>query len=134
MADESRGRETGDADRGVQRRDGNGRRAIRNWAAPKSILYYEMLPYLANDPDHLDRKGFEVVNAEGKRISSGAVDWWSYGENIPYHVRQRPGKTNALGNIKFLFPNSHDIYMHDTPAKKLFAKSVRAFSHGCVRV
>ena len=104
------------------------------WGVPKSILYYEMLPYLANDPYYLDRKGFEVVNAKGKRISSGAVDWWSYGENIPYDVRQRPGKTNALGNIKFLFPNSHDIYMHDTPAKKLFAKSVRAFSHGCVRV
>jgi murein L,D-transpeptidase YcbB/YkuD len=104
------------------------------WGVPKSILYYEMLPYLANDPYYLDRKGFEVINSKGRKVSSGSVDWWSYGENIPYDVRQRPGRTNALGNIKFLFPNSHDIYMHDTPAKKLFAKDMRAFSHGCVRV
>lgn len=104
------------------------------WGVPKSILYYEMLPYLASDPYYLDRKGFEVINSRGRKVSSGSVNWWSYGQNIPYDVRQKPGKTNALGSIKFLFPNSHDIYMHDTPAKSLFAKSVRAFSHGCVRV
>jgi murein L,D-transpeptidase YcbB/YkuD len=104
------------------------------WGVPKSIIKYEMLPYLVNDPSYLDRKGFEVVNSQGQVVSSSSVDWWAYGDRIPFDVRQPPGDENALGNIKFLFPNSHDIYMHDTPTKDLFAKSVRAFSHGCVRV
>jgi murein L,D-transpeptidase YcbB/YkuD len=104
------------------------------WGVPKSIIKYEMLPYLVNDPSYLDRKGFEVVNSRGEVISSRSVDWWAYGDRIPYDIRQPPGDDNALGNIKFLFPNSHDIYMHDTPTKDLFNEQVRAFSHGCVRV
>jgi murein L,D-transpeptidase YcbB/YkuD len=104
------------------------------WGVPQSIIKYEMLPYLVNDPSYLDRKGFEVVNSKGLVVSSRSVDWWAYGDKIPYDVRQPPGNDNALGNIKFLFPNSHDIYMHDTPTKELFNKTVRAFSHGCVRV
>jgi murein L,D-transpeptidase YcbB/YkuD len=104
------------------------------WGVPKSILKYEMLPYLVNDPSYLDRKGFEVVDANGRVVSSDSIDWWAYGDKIPFDVRQPPGDDNALGNIKFLFPNSHDIYMHDTPTKDLFNERVRAFSHGCVRV
>ncbi len=104
------------------------------WGVPKSIIKYEMMPYLVNDPSYLDRKGFEVVNSQGDVVSSSSVDWWAYGDKIPYDVRQPPGDDNALGNIKFLFPNSHDIYMHDTPTKNLFAEKSRAFSHGCVRV
>jgi murein L,D-transpeptidase YcbB/YkuD len=104
------------------------------WGVPRSIIKYEMMPYLVNDPSYLDRKGFEVVNARGEVVSSSTVDWWAYGDKIPYDVRQPPGDDNALGNIKFLFPNSHDIYMHDTPTKDLFKQKVRAFSHGCVRV
>ena len=104
------------------------------WGVPKSIIKYEMMPYLVNDPSYLDRKGFEVVNARGEVVSSSSVDWWAYGDKIPYDVRQPPGDDNALGHIKFLFPNSHDIYMHDTPTRELFAERVRAFSHGCVRV
>jgi murein L,D-transpeptidase YcbB/YkuD len=93
-----------------------------------------MLPKLLDNPYHLDDEGFEVINAKGNRVSSASVDWWSYGDRIPFDVRQPPGNGNALGRIKFLFPNAHDIYMHDTPAKKLFKKAERAFSHGCVRV
>jgi murein L,D-transpeptidase YcbB/YkuD len=104
------------------------------WGVPRSIIKYEMMPYLVNDPSYLDRKGFEVVNSQGEIISSSSVDWWAYGDKIPYDIRQPPGDDNALGNIKFLFPNSHDIYMHDTPTKNLFADKTRAFSHGCVRV
>jgi murein L,D-transpeptidase YcbB/YkuD len=104
------------------------------WGVPRSIIKYEMMPYLVNDPSYLDRKGFEVVNSKGEVVSSSSVDWWAYGDKIPYDVRQPPGDDNALGNIKFLFPNSHDIYMHDTPTKNLFAERARAFSHGCVRV
>lgn len=104
------------------------------WRVPKSIIKHEMLPELLNDPSYLDRKGFEVVNPQGQTVSSDSVDWWAYGDKIPYDVRQPPGDDNALGKIKFLFPNSHDIYLHDIPAKDLFQDSVRAFSHGCVRV
>jgi murein L,D-transpeptidase YcbB/YkuD len=104
------------------------------WGVPRSIIKYEMMPYLVNDPSYLDRKGFEVVNARGEVVSSTSVDWWAYGDKIPYDVRQPPGADNALGHIKFLFPNSHDIYMHDTPTRELFKERVRAFSHGCVRV
>jgi murein L,D-transpeptidase YcbB/YkuD len=104
------------------------------WNVPKSIVSHEMLPRLSEDPYYLDDNGYEVLDAQGQHISSAAVDWWSYGDVIPFDVRQPPGNENALGRIKFLFPNSHDIYMHDTPAKKLFAKATRAFSHGCIRV
>ena len=104
------------------------------WGVPGSIIKHEMLPMLMRDPYYLDRKGFEVVAPGGRVVSSGEVDWWAYGDRIPFDVRQPPGDDNALGNIKFLFPNSHDIYMHDTPTKNLFGQSVRAFSHGCVRV
>jgi L,D-transpeptidase YcbB len=104
------------------------------WNVPKSIVAHEMLPRLSEDPYYLDDNGYEVLDAQGQRISSSSVDWWSYGGTIPFDVRQPPGNGNALGRIKFLFPNSHDIYMHDTPTKKLFAKATRAFSHGCIRV
>ena len=104
------------------------------WNVPKSIVKHEMLPQLMDDPYYLDDKGYEVVDASGDLVSSGAVDWWSYGDKIPFDVRQPPGDGNALGNIKFLFPNKHNVYMHDTPTKKLFKESVRAFSHGCIRI
>jgi L,D-transpeptidase YcbB len=104
------------------------------WGVPQSIIRYEMMPYLARDRGYLDREGYEVVNAKGKVVSSRSVNWWAYGSKIPFGVRQPPGDDNALGRIKFLFPNAHDIYMHDTPTKKLFGEDVRAFSHGCVRV
>jgi murein L,D-transpeptidase YcbB/YkuD len=104
------------------------------WGVPQSIIRYEMMPRLARDRRYLDRLGYEVVNERGKRVSSRSVNWWGYRGVIPFGVRQPPGDDNALGRIKFLFPNKHDIYMHDTPTKDLFAQDVRAFSHGCVRV
>jgi len=103
------------------------------WGVPKSILVNEMLPKLRNDPGYLDRLGYEVSNGR-KRISSYNVDWWGVGANFPYDVRQPPGRKNALGELKIMFPNKHSIYMHDTPAKKLFGREKRAFSHGCVRL
>jgi L,D-transpeptidase YcbB len=104
------------------------------WGVPQSIIRYEMMPYLAKDRRYLDRQGYEVLNSKGRKVSSRSVNWWAYGSKIPFSVRQPPGDDNALGRIKFLFPNRHDIYMHDTPTKKLFAEEVRAFSHGCIRV
>ena len=104
------------------------------WGVPQSIIANEMLPKLVNDPSYLDRLGYEVTNSRGRRVSSSSVDWWNYYDKVPFGVRQPPGRKNALGQLKFLFPNKHAIYLHDTPTKKLFNRSQRAFSHGCVRV
>ena len=106
------------------------------WGVPQSIIRKEFIPKLMRDPHWLDREGYEVRDRKGRRISSAAVDWAAYrnAKVIPFDIRQLPGDKNALGRIKVLFPNKHSIYMHDTPAKSLFRRSVRAFSHGCVRV
>lgn len=104
------------------------------WGVPPSIIAGEYLPKLWNDPGYLDRIGFEVTTLNGKRIPSRAINWNAYGSKVPFNIVQPPGGDNALGEIKFLFPNKHNIYMHDTPNRELFANEVRTFSHGCVRV
>ncbi|UVK37001.1 murein L,D-transpeptidase [Mesorhizobium sp. AR10] len=104
------------------------------WGVPQSILVNEMLPRLRRDPGYLDRAGYEVVDARGKRIPSSSVNWGAYGSKIPYGVRQQPSEANALGELKILFPNKHAIYMHDTPQKSFFQRDMRALSHGCVRL
>ena len=104
------------------------------WNVPRSIATKEMLPNLWANPYYLDDKGFEVFSRRGQ-VSSGSVDWGEFTpKTMPYTFRQPPGPANALGSMKFLFPNRHNVYMHDTPTKHLFSKNVRAFSHGCVRV
>ncbi len=100
------------------------------WGVPRSIIVNEMLPKLRNDPSYLDRLGYET-SYRGRRVSSSSVDWYS---TASVDVRQPPGRSNALGELKILFPNSHAIYMHDTPSKSLFQRDTRAFSHGCVRL
>jgi len=104
------------------------------WGVPQSIIVNEMLPRLRRDPGYLDRAGYEVTDARGRRIPSSAINWGAYGAKVPYNVRQAPSEANALGELKILFPNKHAIYMHDTPAKDLFQRDIRAFSHGCVRL
>lgn len=104
------------------------------WGVPQSIIVNEMLPRLRRDPGYLDRAGYEVFNGKGKRIPSSSVNWWRYGANVPYTIRQTPSEANALGELKILFPNEHAIYMHDTPVKHLFERDSRAFSHGCIRL
>jgi L,D-transpeptidase YcbB len=104
------------------------------WGVPQSIIRKEMLPKLRRDPGYFDRIGWKVVAPNGKVVKSRSVQWWRFGKKIPYSVIQPPSDDNALGEVKFLFPNKHNIYMHDTPARDLFAQSKRAFSHGCVRV
>ena len=104
------------------------------WGVPQSIIVNEMLPRLRRDPGYLDRAGYEVYNAKGKRVSSSSVAWGAYGSKIPFGVRQTPSEANALGELKILFPNKHAIYMHDTPQKQYFERENRALSHGCVRL
>ncbi len=104
------------------------------WGVPQSIIVNEMLPRLRNDPGYLDRSGYEVTDAQGRRVSSSAIDWSQYGSKVPFNVRQAPSEANALGELKILFPNKHAIYMHDTPQKAFFQRDNRALSHGCVRL
>jgi murein L,D-transpeptidase YcbB/YkuD len=104
------------------------------WGVPQSIIVNEMLPRLRDDPGYLDRSGYEVTDAQGKRIPSSAIDWNQYGSRVPFNVRQAPSEANALGELKILFPNKHAIYMHDTPQKSFFQRDNRALSHGCVRL
>ena len=104
------------------------------WGVPASIIINEYGPKMRKDPGYLDRNGFIVVDLKGEQIGSDSVDWYNIGANPNFGIQQLAGGGNALGELKFLFPNAHDIYMHDTPTKNLFNDTVRAFSHGCVRV
>lgn len=106
------------------------------WHVPINIVKKEMLGQIQKDPKYLQNKNFKVSkNIDGKTtlVDPGSVDW-SQAKPGDYHFSQRSGGGNSLGRLKFLFPNKHDIYMHDTPGKALFDRDIRAFSHGCVRV
>ena len=102
------------------------------WNVPSSIATNEIKPHLIANPGYLASQNMEMLSG-GKVINASAIDWTQTNINR-FHIRQRPGAGNALGRVKFLFPNQHDIYLHDTPSKSLFSRSVRAYSHGCVRV
>lgn len=105
------------------------------WNVPRSILANELLPALRKNPEYLKQHNMEVYTGSGKVIASTHINWHLYkGYDFPYNIRQKPGRNNALGRVKFLFPNEYNIYLHDTPAKNLFAQPVRAFSHGCIRI
>ena len=104
------------------------------WNVPSSILRGEIAPAVLRNPGYIERNNYDLLY-NGTAVSPWQVDWSQVSaSNFPFRVRQRPGPGNALGQIKFLFPNKHDVYLHDTPSKSLFARDFRAFSHGCVRV
>ena len=104
------------------------------WNIPESILLAETLPAITKDRGFLERNGMEVVPISSSApIDDDEVDWDAVSSGR-VRVRQRPGAGNALGKIKFPFSNDQAIYLHDTPSTSLFARDVRAFSHGCVRV
>ena len=103
------------------------------WTVPYSIATREMLPRLRQNP-FAYAEDFDVF-MNGRLVSWGSVSWVSYGPgNFPFTFRQRPGPKNALGKVKFMLPNPHNIYLHDTPAKEKFLSTTRAFSHGCIRL
>ena len=106
------------------------------WNVTPNIARREILPEVAKDRGYLARNDFELVRGWGD--DAPVVDPWSVSDaelfSGRYRVRQRPGPLNALGRVKFMFPNDRNIYLHDTPARELFDERVRAFSHGCVRV
>ncbi|MEM9326923.1 MAG: L,D-transpeptidase family protein [Bacteroidota bacterium] len=105
------------------------------WTVPVSIALNETLPSILSKENYLETRHFEVLR-NGRVVDPSAIDFSRYGPgNLPYTFRQKPGPWNALGRMKFIFPNEYSVYLHDTPARYLFSKEgTRAFSHGCVRV
>lgn len=105
------------------------------WTVPASIIAKEILPAVKRNPDYLAKKGFSLVDPKtGDEVDPYAVDWSKYTKGIPYKVVQGSGDDNALGILKFNFPNKYAVYLHDTNQRYLFAQTVRSLSHGCVRV
>jgi murein L,D-transpeptidase YcbB/YkuD len=105
------------------------------WTIPPTILAKDILPKMKKDPSYLQKKNMQVLTQDGKVVDPGTIDWSSVSaKGFPYIIRQTPGPHNALGRVKFMFPNPHFVYLHDTPSKELFNRSSRAFSSGCIRV
>lgn len=107
-----------------------------NWNVPNSIASKEISPKVSRNPDYLERGGYSVFDQSGNRIDPSTINWSLYGRNnpLPYRIVQSRGADGVLGTVKFMFPNRHGIYLHDTQTRHLFKKDFRAFSHGCVRI
>ncbi|MCW8797420.1 MAG: L,D-transpeptidase family protein [Prosthecochloris sp.] len=106
-----------------------------SWNVPPGILKKEALPSMKSDGGYLSRNGLQVIDRNGNVVDPSSIDWAGYSAgSFPYRLRQPPGVGNALGRVKFMFPNRHFVYLHDTPGKHLFDRSERAFSHGCIRL
>lgn len=104
------------------------------WTVPASIIQKEILPAIKRDPGYLALKGFSLIDKNGEEVDPYSVDWSKYKKGIPYKVVQGSGDANALGVLKFNFPNKYAVYLHDTNQRHLFGRAVRTLSHGCVRV
>ncbi|MEM6578452.1 MAG: L,D-transpeptidase family protein [Pseudomonadota bacterium] len=103
------------------------------WHVPRSIAVKEYLPKLRANPNAVGH--LRMVNSRGQVVSRKNIDFSAYGpRSFPYAMKQPPSSSNALGLVKFMFPNEYNIYLHDTPHKKLFARETRAYSHGCIRL
>ncbi|NIZ62715.1 murein L,D-transpeptidase [Sedimentitalea sp. CY04] len=104
-----------------------------SWYVPRSIVTKEYLPQLKENPNAA--RHIEITDNRGRQVDRSAVDFTQFtARSFPFAMRQPPSRRNALGLVKFMFPNKHNIYLHDTPAKNLFSREVRAYSHGCIRL
>ena len=104
-----------------------------SWYVPRSIIVNEYLPALRNNPNAV--RHIEITDSRGRKVNRSTANFAKYNaRNFPYSMRQPPSRSNALGLVKFMFPNKYNIYLHDTPAKALFKREVRAYSHGCIRL
>jgi murein L,D-transpeptidase YcbB/YkuD len=105
------------------------------WETPPSLAVRDKLPAFRSDPASVRRLGFQVIDRSGSIVDPDTIDWSAVpAQGFPYRLRQAPGPQNALGEVKFMFPNSHNVYLHDTPTRGLFSQTRRDFSSGCVRV
>ncbi|WP_421784990.1 L,D-transpeptidase family protein [Hyphobacterium sp.] len=105
------------------------------WETPHSLAIRDKLPAFRRDPSSVQRLGFQIIDRSGNLVDPDTIDWTQVeASNFPYRLRQAPGPLNALGEVKFIFPNRHNVYLHDTPTRGLFAQRRRNFSSGCIRV
>ena len=104
------------------------------WTIPESIVEKEIIPGMKKDTGYLRKKGYMLLNSKNEEVSPDSVKWAKYDKKIPYKVIQGSGDDNALGVLKFNFPNKYSVYLHDTNQRYYFGQDVRALSHGCVRV
>ena len=107
------------------------------WEVPPRLAAQDKLPLIRRDPAYLAREHLRVLRGWGeaaRELDPATIDWQRVRAPLPFRLRQDPGPWNALGQVKFMFPNSHDVYLHDTPARELFAHAERGFSSGCIRV
>jgi murein L,D-transpeptidase YcbB/YkuD len=108
------------------------------WNVPNNIAVRDKLPLIQENPDYLARQGFRVFlkgDSDLAELDPETIDWGAVTANdFPYRLRQDPGPLNALGGVKFMFPNRYNVYLHDTPQRELFGESVRTFSSGCIRL
>jgi murein L,D-transpeptidase YcbB/YkuD len=103
------------------------------WHVPRSIATKEYLPMLQQNPNAVSH--LRLIDSRGQTLNRSAVDFTQFSaRSFPFAIKQPPSRSNALGLVKFMFPNKHNIYLHDTPAKNLFSREVRAYSHGCIRL
>jgi len=103
------------------------------WNVPRSIAIKEYLPMMQENPEAAGH--LRMIDESGRVVNRAELDFTEYDEfNFPFDLKQPPSRRNALGLVKFMFPNKHNIYLHDTPAKNLFSRESRAFSHGCIRL
>lgn len=104
------------------------------WTIPPGILRNDILPAVKRDPGYLAKTNISVIDRDGRKVDPATVNWQAYSRGVPYTLRQEPGPDNALGRIKFIFPNRHFVFLHDTPSRGLFDRPERTFSSGCIRV
>jgi murein L,D-transpeptidase YcbB/YkuD len=109
-----------------------------SWEVPSRIAIQDKLPLIRQNPGYLAEQDFDLLEGWGsdeRRVDPESIDWSTMtGQSFRYRLRQRPGELNALGRVKFMFPNQFSVYLHDTPARELFGEDVRAFSSGCIRL
>jgi murein L,D-transpeptidase YcbB/YkuD len=105
------------------------------WTLPQTILQDDVIPELLKGPEYLEKRNMKLLRYDGSELAYSDIDWSTISkDNFPYMVRQDPGPGNALGRVKFMFPNTYNVYIHDTPSKASFALDERAISSGCIRV
>lgn len=106
-----------------------------DWTVPPQILRQDVIPDIIRDSGYLLKKNMKILTRDGSVVDPSTIDWNQVSANrFPYMIKQEPGKGNPLGQIKFMFPNQYDVYIHDTPSHWQFSKSIRPFSSGCIRI
>jgi murein L,D-transpeptidase YcbB/YkuD len=106
-----------------------------DWTVPPTILAQDVLAPMRRGVNAVARKGLTILDRQGRRVSPSSIDWSTASpRNFPYVLRQPPGPNNALGRVKFVFPNEYTVFLHDTPSQDLFTADRRTFSSGCIRV